>query len=379
MLFDYMTLKLIWWFLICILFIAFVITGGMDLGVAILLPFLGKDDNERRLIINSIGPTWDGNQVWLLTAAGAIFAAWPLVYATAFSGLYFALLLVLAALILRPPGIDYRSKLPAKRWRNFWDWSLFISGALPAYLFGVAVGNLFLGIDFAFDDTMRVTSSGGLFTLLSPYTLLFGMLSLLVFIIQGGMFLQNKLPIEIIKRNTKIIKKAIIVFLSLFVLLSFWTVFYLKGFKVLMTPDLQSSFTPAAKIVKFAPGFWGNNYVEHKVFMLLPLLTIICFSSLLLLQQTKMYKLSMVVSSLGILNLLFTIAITLFPFILPSSLEPKHSLTIWDAVSSHKTLQLMFWAIVIFLPIVLLYTSWVYKVMGGRVNAKKDLSKSEAY
>ncbi len=146
---DYETLRVIWWVLIGVLLIGFAVTDGFDLGVGALLRIIGKTDDERRVMINTIGPHWDGNQVWFITAGGALFAAWPLIYAASFSGFYFAMLIVLAALWLRPVGFDYRSKLEDPRWRNAWDWALFVGGLVPALLFGVAFGNLFLGVPFA--------------------------------------------------------------------------------------------------------------------------------------------------------------------------------------------------------------------------------------
>ncbi len=157
---DYLTLKLIWWLLVGVLLIGFAIMDGHDMGVGTLLPILGHDDTDRRVMINSVAPHWDGNQVWFITAGGAIFAAWPFVYATAFSGMYWALLLVLFALFFRPVGFEYRSKLPDPRWRSFWDWGLFTGSSVPALVFGVAFGNLFLGVPYHLYDTMRSVSTG---------------------------------------------------------------------------------------------------------------------------------------------------------------------------------------------------------------------------
>ena len=168
MIFDYETLKMLWWLIIGVLLIGFAITDGMDMGVAMLLRLVGKTDSERRTVINTIGPHWDGNQVWFITAGGALFAAWPMVYAAAFSGFYFAMMLVLFALFFRPLGFDYRSKVDSKRWRNNWDWGLLAGSAIPALVFGVAFGNLFLGVPFNIDNLMRVSYQGSFFGLLNP-------------------------------------------------------------------------------------------------------------------------------------------------------------------------------------------------------------------
>lgn len=177
---DYATLKLIWWLLVGVLLIGFALTDGFDMGATALLPFLGKTDDERRIVINTVGATWEGNQVWLITAGGAMFAAWPLVYAASFSGFYFAMLLVLFALFFRPVGFDYRSKRTDPRWRAGWDWGLFIGGFVPALVFGIAFGNLLQGVPFQFDSDLRVTYHGSFWALLNPFALLCGLVSLIM-------------------------------------------------------------------------------------------------------------------------------------------------------------------------------------------------------
>jgi cytochrome d ubiquinol oxidase subunit II len=171
---DYYTLKLIWWLFVGVLLIGFALLGGFDLGVGTLLPFVGRTDTQRRVILNAIGPTWEGNQVWFITAGGALFAAWPMVYATAFSGFYWALLLVLFALFFRPVGFEYRSKVEDPRWRSAWDWGLFVGGSVPALVFGVAFGNLLQGVPFHFDVFLRSYYTGSFWGLLNPFALLAG-------------------------------------------------------------------------------------------------------------------------------------------------------------------------------------------------------------
>jgi len=187
---DYETVKLIWWLLVGVLLVGFAIMDGMDMGVGALLPFLGDNDGERRVIINTVGPHWDGNQVWFITAGGAIFAAWPAVYAASFSGFYFAMLLVLFALFLRPVGFDYRSKLESPQWRNTWDRGLMVGGVVPALVFGVAFGNLLQGVPFSYDEFLRPWYSGSFFGLLNPFALLTGVVSLSMIILHGATFLQ---------------------------------------------------------------------------------------------------------------------------------------------------------------------------------------------
>ncbi|HEY1561490.1 MAG TPA: cytochrome d ubiquinol oxidase subunit II, partial [Caulobacteraceae bacterium] len=190
--FAYETLRLIWWVLLGALLIGFALTDGFDLGVAALLPFVARTDSERRIIINTIGATWEGNQVWFIFGGGAIFAAWPFVYAIAFSGFYLAMFLVLCALILRPVAFKYRSKRPSRGWRSFWDWALFVGGFVPALVFGVAVGNVLQGAPFRLDDDLRASYLGHFFGLFTPFTLLCGLLSVAMVVLHGAAWLTIK-------------------------------------------------------------------------------------------------------------------------------------------------------------------------------------------
>src|SRR5580698_3631807 len=185
---EYEILRFIWWALLGILLIGFAIMDGFDLGTAALLPFVARNDIERRVTINTVGPVWEGNQVWFILGGGAVFAAWPLLYAASFSSLYLAMFLILIALILRPVGFTFRNKIPDLQWRNFWDWTLLIAGAVPALLFGVAVGDLFLGVPFHFDELMRPVYTGGFFNLLQPYALLAGVVSLAMLVLHGASY-----------------------------------------------------------------------------------------------------------------------------------------------------------------------------------------------
>ena len=189
---DYEVLRVIWWVLVGVLLIGFAITDGFDLGVGALLTLIGKTDDERRVMINTVGPHWDGNQVWFITAGGAIFAAWPMIYATAFSGFYLALALVLIALWMRPLGFDFRSKLEDKRWRTSWDWALFTSGFVPALIFGVAFGNLLLGVPFELDGNLKATYTGSFFGLLTPFALVAGLVSVAMILNHGATPLQPR-------------------------------------------------------------------------------------------------------------------------------------------------------------------------------------------
>lgn len=378
MILDYETLKLIWLFLIGFLFIGFAITGGGDLGVAALLPFLGKTDEERRLMLNSIGATWEGNQVWFITAAGALFAAWPFMYAAAFSSLYFALLLVLLALILRPPGFDYRGKLPSLQWRLFWDWCLFFSGVAPLFLFGVAFGNLLTGIPFRYDDSLRPILTGNFFALLNPFTILTGIICLTLSLTQGALFLQIKTTQFLNKRAVKAARIFGILFMLAFIWGVWWTLFKSTGYTILSMPNANESFTPLMKEVNIGIGFWRLNYEQFSWGVIIPILSLMGTSIALIFSAYRCPIIAIVFNSISIASVLVTVGFTLFPFIMPSSTVPNHSLTIWDAASSQLTLMWMLVATVIFLPIVLMYTTWVYRVMRGKVHTDQ-LKDSESY
>lgn len=378
MIFDYMTLKLIWWCFITVLFLGFFILGGWDFGTFILYPFLGKTDEERRLILNSIGPTWEGNQVWLITAGGATFAAWPMVYATAFSGLYYALFLVLVTLILRPPGIDFRSKFVKPRSRAIWDWSLFLSGFVPSLVFGVALGNLLLGLPFQFDESLRSHYEGNFFQLLSPFALLFGLAAVSILSLQGGIYLQQKLPDTLCIRLKKFNRVFGLLFIALFLLLGTWITLGMDGYRIQSISDLQNNLIPTTKEVTIAPRAWLENYTNYPLLWLLPCAAVLGVLMATISSSRNLLKTAMLMSSFGLVCALLTANVALFPFILPSSIQPNHSLTLWDSVSSHLTLQYMFWVTVIFLPIILAYTSWVFRVMRGKLE-EQILRKPESY
>jgi len=380
MIFDYETLKLIWWLFVGVLLIGFAITDGFDLGVGTLLPFLGKTDNERRVIINSIGPTWDGNQVWFITAGGAVFAAWPAVYAAAFSGFYIALLLVLFALFFRPVGFDYRSKIEDPRWRNTWDWALFVGGFVPALVFGVAFGNLLQGVPFQYDEVLRPSYTGSFFGLLNPFALLVGVVSLSMLVTHGAVYLQLRTEGIIYRRAKTAAKIFGLLMIASFALAGIWIAAGIDGFRVLNMPDPNAVPNILGKEVSIAAGAWFDNYSAYPWQLLAPVLGFGGALSALLLSHKDKPGLAFIASSLMLSGVILTAGFAMFPFIMPSSSDPASSLTVWDATSSHLTLQLMFWAVLIFLPIVLVYTTWVYRVMRGKVTEQEiEQNKHSAY
>jgi len=380
MILDYETLKLAWWFLVGVLLIGFAVTDGMDMGVGTLLPFLGKNDKERRVIINTVGPHWDGNQVWLITAGGAIFAAWPIVYATAFSGFYFAMLLALFALFFRPVGFDYRSKIEDSRWRNAWDWGLFVGGAVPALVFGIAFGNLLQGVPFHLDELLRSYYTGSFLGLLNPFALLAGVVSLGMLTLHGAVWLQARTGDPIAARAKVWAKWTGLGTIAAFALAGVWLAFGIEGFRVVAMPALDATPNPLAKEVVREAGAWLANYRIYPWSLALPLLGFAGLGLAILASQSDRPGWGLLASSLGLTGVIMTAGSAMFPFILPSSSHPANSLIAWDAVSSHLTLTIMFWAAVLFLPVVLAYTTWTYAKMWRRVTtAEIEASDHLAY
>lgn len=365
---DYETLKIIWWLALGALLIGFAITDGFDMGICTLLPFLGRNDVERRIIINSVGPTWEGNQTWLITAGGATFAAWPLVYAVGFSTLYIALMLTLFALFFRPVGFDYRSKLTNPAWRYAWDWGLFVGGAIPALIFGVAFGNLFLGVPFDIDADMRIASHGSLLANLKPFTLLCGVVSLLMLCTHGAIFLQMKTDGVVAARARVAAHRLGIALLMFFALGGLW-VARIDGHVVTNIPDHGSVIVPIQKTVQLVAGGWLQNFHVYHWMMLAPLLAMVGFAFALVLSAVNSAGKAFVCSAIGVAGIILTAGFSLFPFMLPSSLNPNVGLTLWDAGSSQHTMGIMLGVLIVFLPIVLAYTVWVYRVMRGTLNA----------
>jgi cytochrome d ubiquinol oxidase subunit II len=379
MLLDYEILKMVWWLFVGILLIGFAITDGMDMGVGNLLPFVGKTDDERRVMINTVGPHWDGNQVWLITAGGAIFAAWPAVYAAAFSGFYFAMLLVLFALFFRPVGFDYRSKLGDARWRHAWDWGLFAGGAIPSLVFGIAFGNLIQGVPFHLDDLLRPFYTGSFFGLLNPFALLAGILSFSLLTMHGGMWIMMRTEGDIVDRTRKWVSISGLVAIAAFALAGVWLVAGIDGFRIIEQPALDALPNPLAKSVEIASGAWLVNYANYPLTMVFPALGFAGMIGAILMARSGRGGFGFTSSSLAIVGVIMTAGISLFPFIMPSSTHPDHSFTIWDASSSHLTLTVMFWATVIFLPIVLSYTIWNYRKMWGRLSVDEMKDRFSAY
>ena len=365
---DYEFLRIIWWVLVIVLLIGFSVTDGFDMGVTALLPVAGKKEVEKRIMINSIAPHWDGNQVWLLTAGGAIFAAWPIVYSVAFSGFYIALFLVLAALFFRPIGFEYRAKIDNPTWRAVWDWGLFAGGFVPALVFGVAFGNLLQGVPFELNELSQVTYTGSFFALLNPFALLCGVLSLAMLVTHGANWLQMKPTAELRNRARAISKIGALVTLITFVLAGVWLSFK-EGYVVTTVLDHFAPSSPASgKEVAVEVGAWFKNFNETPALWIFPALVVIGALLNVVASKANRCGFAFFFSVLTMAGVIITAAVSMFPFVMPSSTHPAQSLLMWDATSSELTLTLMFYLALVFVSISLLYTIWSYYKMFGRLD-----------
>ena len=364
---DYETLRIIWWFLVGVLLIGFAISDGFDLGVGALLTLVGRNDEQRRVMINTVGPHWDGNQVWFITAGGAIFAAFPLIYATAFSGLYLALGLTLVALWMRPLGFDYRSKLESPRWRETWDWLLFAGGFVPALIFGVAFGNMLQGVPFSFDDTLKATYEGSFFGLLNPYAILAGLVSVGMLLLHGAVWLQLKTDGVILERARSLAALLGLGTAGLFALAGLWLALGIDGYSITSTVDGGAASNPLAKTVVREDGAWLANYGRYPWMLAAPIVGILAPVAAALLSLRQHAGKAFVASSLTIAGIILTAGFSMFPFMMPNAANPDQSLTLWDASSSAYTLEIMFYVALFFVPVILGYTAWSFWVMRGRL------------
>jgi cytochrome d ubiquinol oxidase subunit II len=364
---SYESLRVIWWLILGVLLIGFAITDGFDLGLGASFTFLGRTDAERRALLASIEPVWEGNQVWFVLGGGAAFAAWPLLYATSFSGLYLAMFLVLIALILRPVGFAYRGKLTDARWRAGWDIALTLGGALPALLFGVAFANLFLGVPFHFDALQRPVVTGSFFSLLHPFALLGGVVSLSMLILHGNAYAALKVGEPMAGRARLVGRAAAAIFLLAFLGAGFWVYSALGGYEVSSVLNHGGPSDPTHKTVAIVTGAWLNNFRTWPWMWAAPISAIVGAMGAHLALHRQHAGAAFMASVLVQAGTILTGGFALFPFLLPSSTFPNQSLTVWDASSSAKTLMLMLIAVIVFLPIILAYTSWVFRVLRGRI------------
>ncbi len=376
---DYALLRVIWWAIMGVLLIGFAIMDGFDLGVAGLLPFIARKDIERRVVINTVGPVWEGNQVWFILGGGVFFAAWPYLYSVAFSGFYLAMFLVLLTFIMRPVGFKYRSKLPHASWRSSWDWILSIAALLATLTFGIAIGNVLQGVPFYFNENLRMFYTGGFFALFNPFAILCGLTSVMMLLMHGALYLTVKTENPIHHRAVTAARITGLLLLLCFIGAGFWIAYGIKGYVLTSMLNHNGPSNPLHKTVVEQVGTWLANYHNAPLLWIAPLLG--CFGSLgaLLFAGRRSGKFAFILSSIGIFGIISTVGVSMFPFILPSSTNPVSSLLVWDASSSKLSLEIMLGVSIVFLPIVLLYTGWVYRVLRGKVTEEFIQNEDSSY
>ncbi|MEO8803068.1 MAG: cytochrome d ubiquinol oxidase subunit II [Rudaea sp.] len=365
--FDYEMLRLVWWLILGVLLIGFAVMDGFDFGVAALVRLLGRDDTERRAVLETVEPVWEGNQVWFILAGGATFAAWPLLYAIAFSGFYTAMFVLLAAFILRPVSFSYRNKSSNPHWRNAWDWVSTATGIVAPLIFGVAFGNLFLGAPFRFDDDMRMIYNGGFLDLLHPFALLCGVISVVMLAMHGAAYTAMKIDLQLAVRAGRYARRGAVAFIVLYGLAGIWLAVAIPGYIIVSPVDAAGVSNPLLKHV-VVQGSWFAGFVTHPAFWLAPTLACLAALGTIAFAAGPRHRLVFACTALTVAATIASAGFALFPFLMPSSLDPNSSLTIWDASSSKTTLGLMLFCVAVLLPIVLAYTAWVFRVLRGRVN-----------
>ena len=374
----YADAQVIWWLLLGVLLMGLAVMVGMDMGVGAILRSVGRTDEERRVALNIIGPHWDGNQVWFILGGGAIFAAFPLIYATAFSGFYVVMLLLLWTMIMRPLGFEYRSRIANPDWRGVWDWVLFVSGAVPMIVFGAAFGNLFHGGPFHFEWNMTSYYTGSFLGLLNPFAILTGVLSLALAAMMGALTVMNGAEGPMFERARGIAQGGAAAAIALFAIGGFW-VRALGGYRLTGGPGPGVPQTPLEQSVTVLPGAWLANFGAHPILWIVPLAGFGGMIGALLAARAGRSHLGWWLGAAAWIGVIGTAGAALFPFMLPSSSNPSMSLTIWNSSSSRLTLLWMIGFAAVFVPLILWYTSWAFWVMRGKVSAETIARDDHAY
>ncbi len=375
---PYAALQVIWWLLLGVLLSGLAVMVGMDMGVGTILRYVGRSDLERRVALNIIGPHWDGNQVWFVLGGGAVFAAFPLIYATAFSGFYVVMLLLLWTMILRPLGFEYRSKIDSPVWRNAWDWALLVSGAVPMVVFGAAFGNLFHGVPFHFEWNLTSVYTGSFLSLLNPFAILCGLLALALSVMMGALTVMNGAEGVMQQRARTLLQAAAAAAVVLFAIGGAW-LHAIPGYSMVSGPGAGVPQTPLQQVVEVMPGAWQANFAAQPVLWLLPLAGFAGMLGALFAGRAGRSHLGWWLGALAWIGVIGSAGAALFPFLLPSSSDPSVSLTLWNASSSRLTLSWMLGMALVFVPLILWYTSWAFWVMRGKVKPETIAHDEHAY
>ncbi|MFG1431939.1 cytochrome d ubiquinol oxidase subunit II [Xanthobacter sp. V2C-8] len=366
----YAILKVIWWVLLGVLLTGIGVMVGMDMGVGTILRYVGRTDAERRVALNIVGPHWDGNQVWFILGGGAIFAAWPLVYATAFSGFYIVMLVLLWSMIVRPLGFEYRSKMPTERWRGAWDATLFISGFVPMLVFGAAVGNVLQGVPFHFDWRLTSYYTGSFISLFNPFAILCGLMSVALAVYMGGACLASGAADPVSARARRAALASGIAALVIFTIAGVWFS-GMSGYQLVAGPAPEVAQTPLHQQVAYVPGAALANYAQHPALWAFPALAYVGLILGLLALAARRPLVGWWLGVLVWIGVMGTVGAAMFPFLMPSITNPSHSLSIWNSGSSLRTLSWMLGFTLLFMPLIVWYTSWAFWVMRGKIDPKQ--------
>jgi cytochrome bd ubiquinol oxidase subunit II len=372
----FVALKLIWAILLGVLLTGLAVMVGMDMGVGSLLRFVGKTDAERRVALNIIGPHWDGNQVWFILGGGAIFAAFPTLYATSFSVFYVVMILLLFSMIMRPVAFEYRSKVPSDKWRGTWDWAFLISGALPMIVYGAAFGNVMEGVGYHYSWTGQYFQDESFLSyLLNPFAVMCGVLSLSLSLYQGGTMLMLRGEEPIYGRARGFAIGGALVAALLFIVGGFW-VAHLNGYAFTSPVDPNMPPTPLnGPTVAMQQGAWMSNYHAYPILWVLPALGVLGMLGGAAMAALRKPVIGWWLGAVAWVGVIFTTGASMFPFLMPSSTSPSESLTVWNATGSEYNLGWMLFFALVFTPIIIVYTSWCFYVMRGKVKVA-DVSKN---
>lgn len=376
--FEYEFLKIAWWLIIGGVLMVYVATAGFDAGVTMYMPFL-RSETDRRIVLNTSAPTWDGNLTWIVFAGGGLFVVWPVVYSTAFSGMYAALLLILFSLFLRPPGYEYRNKIDSVMWRKTWDWALLISGVVPVFVFGVAFGNCFLGYPFYFDPhTFRQFWTGDFWDLLNPYALLSGVVSVLMVLMHGSTYLQRRTEGHLRKLAFKVHVITAILLLIGFTASGLLLMYKMIGYKLVSTAAVPT-LDPLNNVVKSGIGYWIQTYDQYPWKYLAPFVAYAGIIESLWAAAFDWNTTAFWASCFAVGGIVGTAGATLFPFLMPSSTHPNQSLMIWNASSSQYALNVMLYIAVVLLIIILGYKIFAYSTIWSKKHTltADDIKKNE--
>lgn len=376
----FVALKVIWAVLLGVLLTGLAVMVGMDMGVGTLLRFVGKTDGERRVALNIIGPHWDGNQVWFILGGGAIFAAFPTLYATSFSVFYVVMILLLFSMIIRPVAFEYRSKVDSKKWRESWDWLFLFSGALPMIVYGAAFGNVMEGVGYHYSWTGQYYQDESFLSyLLNPFAVMCGVMSLALSMYQGGTMLMLRGEEPIYSRARGFALAGGVLASVIFVVGGVW-VSHMNGYAFTSAVDPNMAPTPlSGPTVAVQAGAWMNNYHTYKLLWALPVLGVLGMLGGAAMVALRQPAIAWWLGAVAWIGVIFTTGASMFPFLMPSSTAPNESLTVWNATGSAYNLGWMLVFALVFTPIILAYTSWCFYVMRGKVKVEHVVNSDHGY